>query len=94
LRFERRAAGREALEGRAAGIRLSGEHFGRLHRLELRDWSPCGVGAVCESPIEPGTMLSLGFAGMSLRATRGTVRRCTPCGCGYLVGIEFQRAAA
>lgn len=94
LRFERRSAPRQSLSGRAAAIRLSCDHFGRLHHLDLLDWSPGGLSATSEHAIEPGTTLSIGFALPGPPAARGTVTRCTPCGRGYVLGVRFERRRA
>ena len=43
----------------ATAFRLTGDQFGQIHDLTLRDLSAGGLGAVCDSPIEPGTMVEL-----------------------------------
>ena len=94
LRFDRRTSDRRLHEGLATALRLSGERFGELHALELVDSSDGGVGAVSDNPIEPGEVVSLGFADRGSLARRGIVRRCVPTGRGYFVGIQFQLGLA
>jgi hypothetical protein len=90
LRFERRNIDRWPLEGAATAFRLSGEHFGTMHELHVLDYSPDGLGAICDATIPPGTVVSVGFQAPGHYAKRGTVLRCAPCGQGYRVAIQFE----
>ena len=94
LRFERRAIDRWQLSGAATAFRLSGQGFGASHELCLVDCSDDGLGAISDSVIEPGTMVSIGFQSPGVVAKRGTVLRCVPCGHGYRVAIQYQARMA
>lgn len=94
LRFERRGVDRWPTHGVANAFRLSGEKFGCIHELSILDWSHDGLGAICDSVIEPGTCVSLGFQAPGNPAKRGIVLRCTPCGKGYRVAIQFEARLA
>ncbi|MHC5022321.1 MAG: PilZ domain-containing protein [Planctomycetota bacterium] len=94
LKFERRRAPRWPLSGRATACRLGGYEFGRLQDLRLMDYSDGGIGALSDSPLAPGTMISIGFEPDQLGSRRGVVRRCLPCGRGYHVAIQFDRRLA
>ena len=85
--FDQRSTERNSSEGRAAAFELGGDGFGRIHELELIDYGSGGLGAFSQTPILPGTSISLGFEMSWLTAQRGEVVWCTPCGHGYRVGI-------
>jgi hypothetical protein len=82
------------MDGAATAFRLAGEEFGVMHDLHMRDYSHGGVGAVSGEPIEPGTVVSIGFQQPGVIARRGVVRRCVPCGDGYNVAIQFEMRQA
>ncbi len=90
LKFERRRAERWPMDGAASAFRLTGDSFGLMHDLVVNDYSQGGVGVISESPIEPGTLISIGFQQPGVVARRGVVRRCQPCGKGYRVGVQFE----
>jgi hypothetical protein len=90
LRFERRSLDRWPLSGAATAFRLSGQAFGETHELSLVDGSDDGLGAHSDSVIEPGAMVSIGFQSPGVVARRGTILRCTPCGNGYRIAIQYQ----
>lgn len=94
LRFERRQVDRWPMRSSATAFRLGGNDFGRTHELKVVDYSYTGLGAISSSVIEPGTRVSVGFANPGCLAKRGTVLRCTPCGEGYRVAIEFEARMA
>lgn len=94
LRFERRGIDRWPMQGAATAFRLSGEHFGIMHELRMLDYSHDGLGAVSASVIEPGTAVSIGFQTPGYIAKRGTVLRCSPCGQGYRVAVQFEARMA
>jgi hypothetical protein len=94
LRFERRTADRWTSQGTATAFHVSGEHFGELHELRLRDVSNEGLGAISQTVIEPGTIVTLGFSNPGYLARRGTVVRCLPCGEGYRVAVRFEQRMA
>ncbi|UCD74978.1 MAG: PilZ domain-containing protein [Phycisphaerales bacterium] len=90
LRFERRCIERWPMEGAATAFGLAGEHFGHIHEMTMCDYSHGGMGAISDTPIEPGTQVSVGFQQPGVVARRGVIRRCYPCGNGYRVGIQFE----
>jgi len=94
LRFERRDVDRWPIEGVGTAFRLSGEKFGQMHDLRMLDYSDDGLGAISDTVIDPGTIVSVGFQAPGYIAKRGTVLRCTPCGEGYRVAIQFQARLA
>ncbi len=94
LRFERRATDRWPMRTTATAFRVGGDEFGRIHELNVQDFSHGGMGAISHSVIEPGTAVSIGFAEPGQIAKRGVVLRCTPCGNGYRVAIEFEARLA
>lgn len=94
LRFERRAADRWPLNGAATAFCVSGEKFGQMHDMCVLDYSFDGMGALSSTPIDPGTVISIGFQAPGYTAKRGNVLRCVPCGNGYRVAIQFQARLA
>jgi hypothetical protein len=94
LRFERRTTDRWQTNCAATAFRLGGDSFGQMHDLKVVDCSQSGLGAFSDSVIEPGTAISIGFSAPGLIARRGTVLRCTPCGEGYRIAIEFESRMA
>lgn len=94
LRFERRSSDRWPMQITATAFRLAGSDFGRMHDLRVQDFSHAGLGAISDSVIEPGTAVSIGFSEPGYIAKRGVVLRCTPCGEGYRVAIEFEARMA
>lgn len=94
LRFERRMTDRWAMEAAATAFELGGADFGRMHELKIIDASDAGVGAISRTVLEPGAVVSLGFAAPGRIARRGVVLRCEPCGEGYRIAIEFEARMA
>ena len=90
LRFERRCMERWTMEGAATAFGLAGDHFGQIHEMTMCDFSHSGMGAISDTPIDPGLEVSIGFQQPGVVARRGVVRRCYPCGNGYRVGIRFE----
>jgi len=60
----------------------------------LVDCSDDGLGAVSDTVLEPGTLVCVSFQSPGLSMKRGTVLRCTPCGNGYRIAIQFQARLA
>jgi hypothetical protein len=94
LRFERRREDRWTLDGVATAFEVAGVDFGRTHTLRMHDYSHAGMGAFSDSPVMPGTTVSIGFQAPGYPARRGTVHRCEPCGNGYRVAICFEQRLA
>jgi len=94
LRFERRGVDRWHTQTAATAFCLSGERFGQMHDLTVTDYSTDGLGASCETVIQPGEHVSIGFQAPGRIAKRGTVLRCIPCGHGYRVAIQFEARLA
>lgn len=94
LKFERRIHDRWPASGIATAFRLAGDRFGEMQTLEMVDCSNDGLGATCEEPIEPGTIVSLGFQAPGYLAKRGVVVRCLPNGNGYNLAIRFEALMA
>ncbi len=94
LKFERRSADRWQVHSAATAFRLAGERFGEMHEITVVDFSWAGCGAVSSASIEPGTAVSVGFAAPGQVARRGVVLRCTPCGDGYRLAIQFESRMA
>ncbi len=90
-RFDRRQHDRWPDAGHATAIRIAGERFGENYDLRLLDSSHEGIGVMCGAPIEPGAVISLGFASPGRPARRGVVMRCRPSGAGYRIGIRFEQ---
>jgi hypothetical protein len=65
-----------------------------MHTLRLLDYSDRGVGAVCDTLIAPGTIVSLGFDRPGCAARRAEVVRCDPFGDGYRIAMRFQARMA
>jgi hypothetical protein len=94
LRFERRTHDRWEIPGSATIFRLGGQSFGRMHRLYALDYGPGGLGARVDEPIEPGSLVTVGFESSAYTAKRGVVARCMPCGDGYRVAVRFENRLA
>jgi len=94
MRFDRRGADRQAIEGRAQAFECGGEGFGRTHDLRLIDYSPIGVAAICDTVLTPGTAVTVGLEPIGGGTRRGVVTRCLPCGNGYRVAIRFEQRLA
>ena len=94
LRFERRSQDRWPVEGVVTAVRLAGERFGEMQPLKMIDYSWDGLGATSSAPLEPGTMVSLGFQAPGYMTKRGVVVRCLPCGDGYRLAVRFDARLA
>lgn len=94
LRFERRTIDRWPVHGSATAVRVGGSHFGQAHELKLNDASADGLGATCDTVLEPGTMVSVRLAEPGALFRQAVVLRCQPCGSGYRVGLQFALRAA
>jgi hypothetical protein len=94
LKFERRQVDRWHMHGSATAFRLAGPEFGRMYDLHLQDYSHDGLGATCSDPIEPGSLISIGFQRPGYLARRGTVVRCLPTGDGYRLAVRFEQRMA
>lgn len=90
FRFDRRQRDRWPMDGGATAFQLAGDSFGRMHALHMHDYSEHGMGAISETPIPPGSIVSVGFQAPGHLAKRGEVIRCEPCGEGYRVAIIFE----
>jgi len=94
LRFERRRHDRWKCRGVATAYHVGGQRFGERHVLRLLDESFESLGAITSRPLEPGALVSVGFATLAHPARSGVVLRCEPCGDGYRVAIRFELAMA
>lgn len=94
FRFDRRMGDRWPVDGGATAFQLAGDSFGRMHTLQMRDCSDTGMGAVSETPIPPGSIVSIGFQMPGHLAKRGEVIRCEPCGEGYRIAVVFEHRMA
>ena len=94
LRFDRRMTDRWPMEETATAFEVAGQGFGRTHALRTHDFSVEGLGALSDTPIVPGTSVSIGFSAPGYAARCGTIVRCLPCGDGYQVAICFERRLA
>ncbi len=94
LAFERREHDRWNVQGVATVFCIAGERFGEMYELHMLDISAEGMGATCDSPIPPGSLVSIGFEAPGHLAKRGEVLDCRPCGHGYRVAIRFDSLAA
>jgi hypothetical protein len=94
LPFERREVDRWSTLAAATAFCLGGERFGEMHDLSVLDYSDDGLGAICDTVIPPGEVVSIGFQSPGLIARRGVVLRCQPCGQGYRVAIRFESRMA
>lgn len=93
-RFERRQSDRWPIEGHATLFRLDGMHFGDMVELDVTDYSHGGFGGRSQEPIEPGTIVSVGFSMPHAPARRGVIVSCRPDGHGYRVGMRFEHRMA
>ena len=94
LKFERRQSDRWPIDGVATAFQLAGDGFGQMHTLKMVDYSDGGIGAMSQTVLTPGTMVSLGFQSPGYMARRGVVHRCEPCGDGYRVAVIFEQRMA
>jgi RNase P subunit RPR2 len=94
LRFDRRGCDRWPERGVAVAFVSAGARFGQRYAMRLVDASAEGIGAQCDRALEPGTVVTIGFAAPAWPLRSGTVLRCTPCGDGYRLAIRFERRAA
>ena len=94
LRFERRSVDRWRVSGVATAFCLGGEQFGAMHELSVLDYSLDGLAATCNTVIQPGQSISIGFQSPGYPAKRGTVLRCMPCGQGYRIAVQFEARMA
>lgn len=90
LPFDRRLRDRWPADGVAKVFHVAGERFGEVHTLKLIDQSHECLGARCAWPIEPGTIVSIGFTAPGAAPRRGVVVRCAPCGDGYRLAIRYE----
>ncbi len=94
LRFERRVHDRWPVHGVAIAHCAAGEHFGERFSLHMIDASDDGLGARSPTPLDPGTVVTVGFAAPGHGPKNGVVVRCLPCGDGYRVAIRFEMRLA
>lgn len=94
LRFERRQSDRWPAGGLAKAYRIAGERFGEAYTLRMIDSSRDGIGAMCSWPLEPGSVVSVGYPAPGYPVQTGVVLRCLPCGDGYRLAIRFDLALA
>jgi hypothetical protein len=95
FRLERRWSDRWSEHGVAVAFISGGERFGQRFPMRLLDASEEGLGARCDRAIDPGTLVTVGFAAPGWPLRSGVVLRCVPCGDGYRLAIRFEvRAAA
>jgi hypothetical protein len=78
----------------ATALRVAGPQFGLMHELAVDDISDDGMGAYCNDVIEPGAVVSIGFASRQRHARRAVVVQCQPIGDGYRVGFRFEQRLA
>ena len=94
LAFERRQHDRWPADGLAKVFRVAGDRFGEVYTLRIVDESFEGLGATSSWPLEPGTIVSVAFVEPGCPARSGVVLRCRPCGDGYRLAIQYDRALA
>lgn len=87
---ERRRSDRWCVESAATGFCLEHARFGEIFEMTTVDYSPGGISATSDAPIEPGTTLAVGFESRSCPAARGTVVRCEREPSGYRVAVRFD----
>ena len=92
--MDRRTHNRWPQNGAASALRLAGKRFGDIYNLRMLDCGEQGMGAISAEPIEPGTILSLGFEPTGYTARRGMVITCAPSDDAYRVAIRFQGTLA
>ncbi|MEM7227673.1 MAG: PilZ domain-containing protein [Planctomycetota bacterium] len=93
-KFERRQSARWPTQGQATLFRLDSMRFGDMVELSVQDYSHGGFGGVSQEPLEPGTLVSVGFSMPGTVARRGIIVSCRPCGHGYRVGMRFEQRMA
>ena len=91
---DRRVTQRWPRCGAATALRVAGPQFGLIHELAVDDISDDGMGAYCDDVIEPGVIVSLGFAAHGRMACRAVVEHCRPIGDGYRIGFRFEQRLA
>lgn len=100
LPFERRAARRRILRGRATSVQKYGDPASptnKIDSLELLDISSTGMGALSGQPVELGSSIAVMFSahGPEQGFDRfGYVVRCDRRDKGYLIGVRFAMKAA
>lgn len=94
LKFERRSSDRWPSSLVGTAFELGGNSFGHMHSIKVLDYSDGGLGAMSDTPLTPGSMISIGFASPGMYAKRGTVLRCVPCGDGYRLSVQFEARMA
>jgi len=94
LKFERRMSDRWPADIAGTAFELGGNSFGHMHQIKVLDYSGGGLGAISDTPLNPGSVVSIGFAALGMYAKRGTVLRCTPCGEGYRISVQFEQRLA
>ena len=94
LARERRVTQRWPRCEAATAMRIAGTHFGLMHELAVSDYSDEGLGAYCDDVIEPGAIVSIGFATPGRLARRAVAIHCQPIGDGYQVGFRFEQRLA
>lgn len=88
--FERRQTWRWTDDGKATAFVIGGNQFGVMHEWNVIDCAHEGIGALSDRPIQPGTVVSIGFDRPGRPARRGVVTRCLPAGAGYRVGVRYE----
>jgi hypothetical protein len=93
---ERRVFARKQVEARVQGKRM--DHSIEARRqpflsLQLRDVSVGGVGAISQSPVNPGERIGVYFPPEGTKRgwdAYGRVIRCDPGNFGYRIAVEFE----
>lgn len=80
----------EPIFGSATVFQLEGDCFGTMLEVVQLSLSEQGVEGTIDGPVEPGTVVSLGFEAPGHPARRGAVIGCIRCEHGWKVGIEFD----
>ena len=94
LRIDRRHGDRWPVHGVAVAHIVAGERFGERITMRLQNESDDGLGVVADRPLEPGAIVSVGFATPGQPIRTGVVVRCLPCGEGYRTAIRFETRRA
>ena len=88
--MERRSHNRSPLDFAATALALDPGHFGQIHDLRMLDYGRGGMAALGSEPIEPGAIVTLGFAHFGYTAKRGTVVTCELLGNDYRIAVCFD----
>lgn len=91
LRMERRRCPRRMCEELVQAVFHGERDRVGVTRLLLRDVSHSGLGCISETPLEPGSRVTIAVHGVPMPQKSGTVVRCLVTSEGFLLGVSWDK---